>query len=193
MKANIESPLQALVVSPFQRAIELPLWAKALAAVVGTWATWVWSDAFFGALLVLLVSSGADWAVGKRAAKARRGPPEHPVYEPALAYLGLQSKLATIVQLFLVWAAVQWALLHVPLPDWLAALLPLVPGVLTWGFVLQDIESIRDHRIRMGARPNRWLDLAIAFLSAIPDKLLAPLLKPPAEEEELKGGEEGRP
>lgn len=157
------SPFMTVVSAPFVRLAEMPGWAKAwtlVAALVNA----VVGDMFLGLFALLFLTTWVDWIVGKRAARIRKE------YSPELAHLGMHSKAAGLVLVLLIYALSLWARAHLAFAaeNWIS----LGPVVLAFAFILQDLESIEEHRQNMGARPMPLLSRLLTLLRRIPDRVL---------------------
>lgn len=164
MRAEIKSPVVSVISAPFARLADLPEWGKVwtLVVVVGEL---VHGDTFATLFLIFLVSSWGDWVVGKRAARAREE------YRPEMATIGLYSKGAGVLLVLLVWAIAMWASVNLTVPD---QVIGVAPVAVTFAFIVQDLESIDEHRQTLGSRPIPLLSWVLRWLRELPEKLMPP-------------------
>ena len=143
--------------APFDRILDAPHapgWSW-LAALLGAGVSYLMTDVFTSALGLIICSSGLDYVVGVRAAKARKA------YDPEIAHAGFLSKVSGVALMMLVRMLEDWMMRQdlVNTGGWIAA-------ALTLSLFAVDLESIQAKREELGSRPIPGLSTLTAFLNA---------------------------
>lgn len=164
--AGKDAPLSVVLYSPFERLEMNPLWGKAM-AMLGALYQYLRTDAFSGALLLVVAVGIVDYWLGAKAAKLTK------TYDPVVAHRGAMGKISGVVLLFLVrvlegFIQVQgWGDTHGAAATAIAISLFAV-----------DLQSIAHHREEFGAQP---IPLLGAFLSWVQRLASAKIPAPPAD------------
>ena len=147
-----DAPLSTVLFSPFERLDMNPLWGKAMALLAALY-QYLRTDAFSGALLLVVFIGIVDYWLGVKAAKSTK------TYDPVIAHRGAMGKISGVLLLFLVRVlegfiqAQGWGDTHGAAATAIAISLFAV-----------DLQSIAHHREEFGAQP---IPLLGAFLSWI--------------------------
>ena len=171
--ARRDASLSAAFLSPFDRLELAPTWGKVVGAIAAI-IQYVRSDAFSGALLLLVFIGLIDYWIGVGAAKADG------TYNSTIAHRGVMGKICGIVLVFLV-RLIEGYIRIQGLGD--------THGVAATAIALQlfvvDLQSIAHHREQFGAQPLSFLIPVFAWLDRFgSSKIPAP--PPPASAEEKK-------
>lgn len=196
MRVNMEHPLMTLVEAPILRIAELPAWTKIIATFVAGIVTAIFGDMFGGIFAIYFMTSALDYAFGRRAAKKNRGAAPYSSYVPELARIGVQTKMASLMLVFVVWILCLWAMEHLAtrgISEEVLMWVPLAPTLLALAGVIDDLDSIYDHQRRLGGRPNRLFKTVIRGLRLIPDKLTGLVHSEEDDDSEIPAGQEHKP
>ncbi len=165
-------PIMGTLAAPVVRLWELGADGKIAAVLAGLIAA---ASGEVSILLmgVLLVSSAADWWLG-RAAAVRRGD-----FDPAISGWGLKSKIAGIILVALL-RLLEAALTQAGVPD-PHGILAVVAAA---GLIHQDLDSIDHHRRALGGKPIPLLTGALTLGRRMAEAML-PVDRDEATEEEV--------
>ena len=128
----------------------------AVAAVGGALAGALVPDAFFWLFLILLGTNFCDWLAGRHAARATR------TFDRTKSRNGLVGKALQMV-ILLALRSLEYVLTITDLPSTLG----LVSAALALALIVEDIESLERHLVRLGGSPIPGLSAVLAKLRAV--------------------------
>jgi Bacteriophage holin family len=147
-----DTRLSAVFLSPFNRLEVAPAWGKAVAAIAAIY-QYVRTDAFSGALLLLVFIGLIDYWLGVKAAKYEN------TYDATIAHRGVMGKICGIALVFLV-RLIEGYIQIQGLGD--------THGIAATAIALQlfvvDLQSIAHHREQFGGAPLAFLVPIFAWL-----------------------------
>jgi hypothetical protein len=154
--------LYTVLVSPVDRIVDSPLWARALALLIGGWQ--FATNAPFAVLCYLVVAAGiVDYWFGVKRAKLFH------TYDPSLAHRGAMGKIAGVALVLFVRVLEAWLLL--------AGLID-THGALATGLAVSlvavDLQSVAHHREAFGAPPIPFLSALLEYLQRLASSKIPP-------------------
>lgn len=171
-------PILGSLTAPFVRLWDLGADGKLVALIAGLIAAAA-SNVFVLLMGVLLVSSVADWWLG-RAVAVRRGD-----FDPAISGWGLKSKIAGII-LVATLRLLEAVLTQAGVPD-PHGILAVVAAA---GLIHQDLDSIDHHRQALGGRPIPLLTGALTLGRRMAEALLPVDRETASEDQSIDDGSE---
>lgn len=158
-----DSRFSAVFLSPLERLDMNPVWGRAIAALAALY-QYLRTDAFSGALLLVVFIGIVDYWLGVKAAKAKG------LYDSAIAHSGAWGKVSGVVLLFLVRVLEGF----VQAQGWATTRGAAATAIAISLFAV-DLQSIAHHREEFGAQP---IPLLGAFLDWL-QRLLARVFSAP--------------
>lgn len=150
-----DARLSAVLLSPFDRLESGPLWGRTF-AVFGAIYQFIRTDAFSGALLLVIAIAVVDYWLGVKAAKSTN------TYDPVIAHRGVMGKISGILLLFLV-RLVEGYIQVQGLGNTRGA----AATAIAISLFAVDLQSIAHHREAFGAAPIPVLSSLLAWLQRI--------------------------
>ena len=158
MQYNIshrDARLSAVLLSPFDRLESGPLWARAFAAI-GAIYQFIRTDAFSGALLLVIAIGIVDYWLGVKAAKSTNS------YDPAVAHRGVMGKISGILLLFLI-RLIEGFIQAQGLGNTHGA----AATAIAISLFAVDLQSIAHHREAFGAQPLPILGAILEWIQKL--------------------------
>lgn len=173
-----DARLSAVFLSPFDRLDLAPGWGKAAGVLLGAY-QYVRTDAFSGALLLVVFIGMIDYWLGVKAAKSTNS------YDPIVAHRGVMGKICGILLLFLV-RLIESYIQAQGLGDTHGA----AATAIAFSLFAVDLQSIAHHREEFGAQPIPFLGAVLAWLDRFASSKIPP---PPAQDVPARRAEEPTP
>jgi hypothetical protein len=152
-----DARLSAVFLSPFDHLEMTPSWGKVVAAITAIY-QFIRTDAFSGALLLVVLIGMIDYWLGVRAAKASK------TYNTVIAHNGAMGKICGVILLFLV--RLLEGYIHAQgLGDTHGA----AATAIAVSLFAVDLQSIAHHREEFGASRIPVLSAALAWLEKFAD------------------------
>lgn len=138
-----DAPFSAVFLSPFERLELNPNWGKVVAAT-GAVYQYLRTDAFSGALLLVVAVGIIDYWLGVKAAKSTKPP----TYDPVIAHRGAMGKVSGVLLLFLIRILEGF----IQAQGWGNTKGAAATAIAISLFIV-DLQSIAHHREEFGAQP----------------------------------------
>jgi holin family protein len=161
-----DARFSAVFLSPFDRLEQGPVWAKAIGAI-GAIYQYLRTDAFSGALLLVVFIGMIDYWLGVKAAKSTNS------YDPIVAHRGVMGKICGVLLLFLV-RLVEGYIGAQGLGDTKGA----AATAIAISLFAVDLQSIAHHREAFGAQPIPILSAVLAWIQRLATAMFASRLPP---------------
>lgn len=155
-----DAPFSAVFLSPFERLELNPSWGKVLAALAAVY-QYLRTDAFSGALLLVVAVGIVDYWLGVKAAKSAK------TFDPVIAHRGAMGKISGVLLLFLIRILEGF----IQVQGWGNTKGAAATAIAISLFVV-DLQSIAHHREEFGAQP---IPLVSPFLAWV-QRFLAQML-----------------
>jgi hypothetical protein len=150
-----DARLSAVLISPVERLENAPTWGKAV-GLLGSLVQYVTTDAFTGALFLVLFVGIIDYAVGTKAAKLAG------IYSPAAAHRGAMGKITGLLICLILRVVEQYILVQ-----GLVNTRGMLATAVAISLFAVDLQSIAHHRESFGARPIPVLSRVLDWLHAL--------------------------
>jgi hypothetical protein len=147
-----DARFSTVLLSPFDRLETNPLWGKGLAGV-GALIQYLRTDAFSGALLLVVAVGIVDYWLGVKAAKSTK------TFDPVVAHRGAMGKISGVLLLFLVRILEGF----IQAQGWGNTKGAAATAIAISLFAV-DLQSIAHHREEFGAQPIPVLGAVLAWI-----------------------------
>ena len=173
LNLNSPHPVGVLLMAPLARMADLPLLpAVIVGGVYSQIARRIVDDPFSGLLPLIVAVSIYDWWYGRRAARLTKGPDGKSAFRPELAMIGLHQKIGAIGIVCFIRALELWTAPNVFQTNGMAAI------IIGLGLILEELSSIEEKRISIGAKPLFLLSPILAVARGVLRRQVPPA--PPA-------------
>lgn len=186
---DLKHPLASALLAPLYRLQELEPTGK-LWAPLAAFGAFLVNDLWVLLTVILVLAHAIDWLFGRRAARAQAR------FDPQVSEWGLQSKVASILEVMLL-RMLELALvgrLPETTPEWFltAAEAGYFAVAVTAALIYQDLRSIEEHRQALGGAPIPILSVVLDVMQRATDALLPTPSNPanpsnPQEESDAPG------
>lgn len=156
-----DARFSSILLSPFDRLDMNPVWGKAMALLAGLY-QYLRTDAFSGALLMVVAVGMVDYWLGVRAAKSTK------TFDPVIAHRGAMGKISGVLLLFLVRILEGF----IQAQGWGNTKGAAATAIAISLFAV-DLQSIAHHREEFGAAPIPVLSPALSWLQRVAASLLS--------------------
>lgn len=157
-----DARFSAVLLSPFDRLEMAPSWGRIVAAA-GAIYQYVRTDAFSGALLLVVFIGMVDYWLGVKAAKSTKS------YDPVIAHRGAMGKICGVLLLFMI-RLVESYIQAQGLGDTHGA----AATAIAISLFAVDLQSIAHHREEFGAQPIPVLGAVLGWLQRIASSRVPP-------------------
>jgi hypothetical protein len=154
--------LSAVLLSPFDRLDMNPIWGKAMALLAALY-QYIRTDAFSGALLLVVFIGIVDYWLGVKAAKSTK------TYDAVIAHRGAMGKISGVLLLFLVRVLEGF----VQAQGWGDTKGAAATAIAISLFAV-DLQSIAHHREEFGAQPIPVLGAILSWIQRLASSRVPP-------------------
>lgn len=155
-----DAPFSAVFLSPFERLELNPNWGKVVAALAAVY-QYLRTDAFSGALLLVVAVGIVDYWLGVKAAKSTK------TFDPVIAHRGAMGKISGVLLLFLIRILEGF----IQAQGWGNTKGAAATAIAISLFAV-DLQSIAHHREEFGAQPIPLVSPFLAWLQRAMSQLL---------------------